>query len=309
MTFGGFTMRKWFLVLVIGALFVFPSFALAQDKVAIQSINVQLWPEFDRAEMLVLNQIVFSSSAKFPIQFDVRIPADATINTVAVGLSVESVSDQNVKYLAKKDGEWSVVSITATGPAVRIEYYDPNLRKDGNLRTYSYRWLSDYDVSDFGVAFQQPFDAVKFQSSLPLQDEGINSINKMQYYSSDIGTAPADKMLVFDMNYEKPTDTLSVSHLDIQPMVVDENTPGRVSFNNFLPYIIGGVGVILIVGGLVYYRESGRSGSKKSRRRQHAQADREENESGVYCSQCGTRARGGDRFCRTCGSRIRETEK
>ena len=102
---------------------------------------------------------------------------------------------------------------------------------------------------------------------------------------------------------------LSVSRLEIQPVVVDENTPGRVSLNNYLPYIIGGFGVILIVGGLAYYRQSGRSASKKSRRRQHAHAGSEESESDVYCAQCGTRARGGDRFCRTCGSRIRQQEE
>ncbi len=62
----------------------------------------------------------------------------------------------------------------------------------------------------------------------------------------------------------------------------------------------------MIVGGFMYYRQSGRTVSKKSRRRR---AEGEESESGVYCAQCGTRARGGDRFCRTCGSRIRQSEE
>jgi len=302
-------MRKWLLILVMGVLFVFPSFAFAQDQVAIQSVNVELWPEFDKAEMLVIDRVMLSADAEFPIQLDIRVPADATLNAVAVGESNDKVTDQGIEYTTKKDGEWLVVSITVIGPAVRIEYYDPSLKKDGNLRSYSYRWLSDYDVADFGVAFQQPFDAVKFASSLPLQDAGIHPNDNLQYYSSSVGAVPAGKTFTFDVNYEKPTDALSVSHLQIQPVVVDENTPGRVSLNNYLPYIIGGLGVILIVGGLLYYRQSGRSGSKKSRRRTRTQVDREENESDVHCSQCGTRARGGDRFCRTCGSRIRQQEE
>jgi hypothetical protein len=100
---------------------------------------------------------------------------------------------------------------------------------------------------------------------------------------------------------------LSVSRLKIEPVTVDENTAGRVSLNNYLPYIIGTLGVIIIIGGFMYYRQSGRSASaKKSRRRKSAN---EEAESGVYCAQCGTRARGGDRFCRTCGSRLRQSEE
>jgi hypothetical protein len=154
--------------------------------------------------------------------------------------------------------------------------------------------------------FQQPFDAEQFTSSLSWQDDGLHA-DKLQYYFSNVGAVPAGETLAFDLNYQKPTDALSVSRLQLQPVTVDENTAGRVSLNNYLPYIIGTLGVIMIVGGFMYYRQSGLSvSSKKSRRKR---ADRDEAESGVYCAQCGTRARGGDRFCRTCGSRIRQPEE
>jgi hypothetical protein len=165
--------------------------------------------------------------------------------------------------------------------------------------------LSDYTVANFSVVFQQPFDAEQFTSSLSLQDDGTHA-DELQYYFSNVGAVPAGETLAFDLNYQKPTDALSVSRLQLQPVEVDENTAGRVSLNNYLPYIIGTLGVIMIVGGFMYYRQSGLSiSSKKPRRRR----DREEAESGVYCAQCGARARGGDRFCRTCGSRIRQPEE
>jgi len=301
-------MRKWFLALIIGAVFVFPSFAFAQGEIAIQSMDVSLWPEYDKADMLVINSIELSKDTVFPVQLDVRIPADSVLHTVAVGNSGDAVSDQGIEKTTVKDGEWLVVSIAATGPFIQIEYYDPGLKKDGDLRSYSYRWLSEYDVAEFTAVFQEPFDATQFESSLSLLDDGVHPDN-MQYYFSSVGAVPAGKVFTFDLNYQKPTDALSVSRLEIQPVVVDENTPGRVSLNNYLPYIIGGLGVILIVGGFVYYRQSGRSGSKKSRRRQRTRTESEENENGVYCAQCGTRAHGGDRFCRTCGSRIRQQEE
>ena len=302
-------MRKWLFILVMGALFVFPSFAFAQNKVAIQSIDVSLWPEYDKAEMLVIDHVMLSDNTAFPVQVDFLLPADAVLHTVAVGVSSDKVTDQGVEKTMAKDGEWLKVSITATGPAIQIEYYDPDLKKDGDQRSYSYRWLSDYAVADFVAVFQEPFDAKEFKSSLSLQDDGVHPNDNMQYYYSDVGAVPAGKELTFDVSYLKPTDTLSVSHLDVQPVGVNENTSGRVSLDNYLPYIIGGLGVILILGGLVYYWQSGRSGSKKSRRRPRVRADHEETQSDVYCAQCGTRARGGDRFCRTCGSRIRQQEE
>ena len=303
-------MRKWLLILVMGALFVFPSFAFAQeDKIAIQSINVSLWPEYDRAEMLVIDHILLAEGTAFPVQLDLLLPADAVLHTVAVGESSDKVTDQGVEKTMTKDGEWLKVSIIATGPAIQLEYYDPNLKKDGDQRSYTYRWLSDYDVADFMAVFQEPFDATEFKSSLSLQDDGVHPNDNMQYYFSDVGAGLAGKELTFDVSYQKPTDTLSVSHLEVQPVDVNENTSGRVSLDKYLPYIIGGLGVILILGGLVYYWQSGRSGSKKSRRRPRVHADHEETQSDVYCAQCGTRARGGDRFCRTCGSRIRQKEE
>ena len=301
-------MRKWLLIFVMGVFLVFPSFAFAQGRVAIQSIDVSLWPEYDKPEMLVIDHIMLSEGAVFPVQFDVLVPADSVINAIAVGESSDQVTDQGIEYTTAKDGEWLVISITVTGPAIQLEYYDPNLKKDGDQRSYTYRWLSDYNAANFKVILQEPFDATEFKSSLSLQDDGIHP-DKMQYYYSNVGAVPAGEELTFTVSYQKSTDTLSVSRLEIQPVDVNENTSGRVSLDKYLPYIIGGLGVILILGGLVYYWQSGRSGSKKSRRRQRSNADREETQSDVYCAQCGTRARGGDRFCRTCGSRIRQKEE
>lgn len=307
-------MHKRFLILAVAALLVFPTFVSAvsaQGQTAIESVTVSLWPEYDEVDMLVIDSITLVEDTALPVQLDVRIPAKTDLHTVAVGISSDTVSDQDINCkeekncTIKEDGDWLVISINATGPAIRIEYYDPALKRDGSQRSYSYRWLSEYDVANFGVLFQQPFDAAEFKSSLSLQDDGVHA-DDMQYYFSSVGAVPAGEMFTFDLSYQKPTDALSVSRLEIQPVVVDENTPGRISLNDYLPYMIGSLGVILIVGGFMYYRQSGRSVSKKSRRKR---ADREESESGVYCAQCGTRARGGDRFCRTCGSRIRQPEK
>ncbi len=165
-------MRKWFLILVMSA----------QAVIAIQSVNVSLWPEYDKAEMLVINSIMLSADTAFPVQLDVRIPADAVLHTVAVGESSSSVSDQDVEKTTVKDGEWLVVSITATGPAIRIEYYDPSLKKEGDLRSYSYRWLSDYHVAEFVAVFQEPIDATQFKSSLSLQDDGVHPEDNLHYY-------------------------------------------------------------------------------------------------------------------------------
>ncbi len=61
---------------------------------------------------------------------------------------------------------------------------------------------------------------------------------------------------------------------------------------------------LLIAGGLAYYVHWGRASKSKPRRRQ-AREQGEGDSTGVYCPQCGSRAKLSDRFCRTCGGRLR----
>lgn len=297
-------MRKGIFFLLIAVLFIFPSLASAQAGISIKSVNISLWPEYDRAEMLVIEYIILSSQVTLPTQIQVRIPAAAVLHTVAIGADRDTVTDQGVEYSTDTRGDWQILSITASAPAIQVEYYDPSLARKDALRSYTYQWQSDYPVADFLVLFQQPFEASDFKSTLDLQDDGVHS-DGMQYYFSSLGSIPAGKLLTFDLSYQRSIEDLSVSRLEIQPVVVDENTPGRVSLNNYLPYLIGGLGIILIAGGVLYYRQSGRTTSKKSRRRH---SEHQEEGAVTYCAQCGTRARSGDRFCRTCGARIRQSE-
>jgi hypothetical protein len=89
------------------------------------------------------------------------------------------------------------------------------------------------------------------------------------------------------------------------------DTPGRISMTGILPWVLGGLGVILIVAGVVAFllwQRGGRSGVRRSRHsarsKRHAKAEAEA-DSAFYCHQCGKRAQPGDTFCRTCGTRLR----
>lgn len=298
-------MRRWFLIVVVGLLFALPSAAPALDDVSLSYVNIQLWPEYDRSEILVINHITLSSETPLPTVVNLRIPSGVIAPlVVAVGPTLDLVTDLGVQYTTKLDGDQLVVSIQLTGAALQLEYYDPNLRKDGNLRSYIYQWISEYDVENFSITVQQPFDATHLNFSPALQDDGIHE-DQLQYHGSEIGAIAAGKIFSLAVGYEKPSDSLTISQLKIAPADVSENTPGRVSLSNALPYVIGGLGVILIIGGPAYYWLSGRSYRSKARRRARRPLESGEKGGEAYCPQCGTRATTGDRFCRVCGARLR----
>ncbi|NOH00891.1 MAG: zinc ribbon domain-containing protein [Chloroflexi bacterium] len=300
-------MRKWVSMIVLGICLLFPNFAAAQGQITIRRLDISLWPEYDRADMLVIYHALVNAPS-FPVQMDFRIPATATLHTIAIGETLETVTDQGLEYTTRSEGDWFVLTANVAGPAIQLEYYDPQLIKEGSTRTFSYEWTGDYAVEDMTVIFQVPFNATQFTSTLPLQDDGVH-LDKMQYYFSKVGAVPAGESFSFQLSYEKNTNALSASRLEVQPVApVDENTPGRVSLNNTLPYFIGGLGVVMILGGFIYYWQAGRFPSKRPRRRSHSRDESETGDTEHYCPQCGTRAKAGDRFCRTCGARLRHQE-
>ena len=298
-------MRKWFLILAMGMFLVLPSMASAQGSVTLASLNVQLWPEYDQPSMLVLTDFELPATTLFPVKMTFHIPQDA--NLVAVASYSADGSLVNAIYEGPtKNGDLQAFTVTLNNPKARFEYYLP-LMLNEHERTFSYLWNGDYAINAFGIRVLEPLDSSSLTTTPKLGPAVVES--GLTYYESGAVKLKNGEQFTLDLKYTKTTDTL-VSPQGIQPAApVDENTPGRVSLNNSLPYIIGGIGIVMVVGGIVYYWQAGRSSTKKPRRRIRTSQENEEDTEEAYCPQCGTRAKSNDRFCRVCGGRMRHQEE
>lgn len=300
-------MRKLFLILMLGVIFAFPSsFALAQSDVTLPSVSVQLWPEYDQPSMLVLTDFEVPAGSTLPIDLTFRIPKNANLIAVASYIADGNLADASFVG-PKAEGEWQVFTITMTTPAARFEYYDA-ITFNGNKRLYSYLWDGGYAVDQFSIRVLEPLDTTSLKTDPTLLS--ISQENNLKYFSGESAKLTAGEQFPLNLEYDKTTTTLVLESQGVQPSApVDENTQGRISLSNSLPYMIGGLGVILVVGGLVYFWQSSRQPSSKHRRRSSSPAEIEANDADAYCPQCGSRAKAGDRFCRTCGARLRHQEE
>ena len=293
---------KWLSFVVLVTLLLLPNLALAQEQIAFEEVSVQLWPEYDSPDMLVILNSQLQTAVSLPAQVKVRIPGSVEKPyVVAVGETAQSVTDQGIDYSYEKVGDWLEVSITATGPAIRIEYYDSDLVRDGNQRTYDYQWTGDYAVDTFNVSVLVPVDTTEIQT-VPEMKEVFPTGTTHTFLEWGTSGLAAGEPLPIKVTYTKTSDRLSMSG-PLETQVVDENTEGRVSLSNYLPYILGGLGVLLIVGAGIYFWQT--SQGKPKLRRRHRTREQDDDEDNVYCHQCGNRAQPGDRFCRTCGTRLR----
>ena len=293
------------IVILVGALFESFS-AQAQGQTKLNSVQVQLWPEYDQPSMLVIYDFSIPDTARLPLSISLRFPKDA--NLVAVASQAADGSLLNTDYQGPTDeANWQVISMQIQTAAVyHVEYYEP-LTRDGNVRHYSYLWPGDYPVDDFVVSVRLPVDATDVSSAPPMQSS--QSSDGTPYLRNDFGALGAGQQLSLDLTYTKTSEALTTSPQSLQPSKpLGASTPGRVVLGNYLPYIVGVLGFALIIGGGIYFWHSSR-GTGHPRGRRHAQASerQQSQDSDVYCHECGTRAQPGDRFCRVCGTRLRET--
>jgi hypothetical protein len=297
-------MRKWLILVLLFGLMVFPSIAGAQGGTKLDSLNIELWSEYDQASMLVINQFVVSQDTSLPASVTLRFPKDGNLVAVAV--------EKNGEFFNKdftppaEQGDWQTVTINVDSyDPHRIEYYQP-LTRDGNKRAFKYQWFGDYSVKQFDVTVFVPADGTELITSPVLQG---TSTSKNGLITSGTVTKNEMKMgtsFQFDLQYQRTSTTLTDPEAasQVQPVEpVGKKTPGRVSITN-LPWIIGGFGLALIAIALFSYWRSTQAGEEKAPRRRHNQNEKE-NEEEAYCHECGARAHAGDRFCRTCGSRLR----
>lgn len=286
-----------------------PVMARAQATPTLSAVQVDLWPEFDRPTMLVIYHITLPAQGFKPTELSLSLPAAAgKPNAVAArqpdGTLITLTFDQ------KSGADWSVIKFTATSPDSQVEYYDPSLVKQGSNRSFDYQWRGDYAVDSFSVTAQQPVDATNLTIS-PGTTTSTAGKDGLTYYTRQIGSLTAGQSFTLNLSYQKSTDTLSTNLVKPQPSApITEETPGRITtLTSFLPWALGALGILLIVGGGVWYWQSGRQKERPEKRQRHrpAAAEREPEpvQGNVYCHQCGKRAAPGDQFCRTCGARLR----
>ncbi len=302
-------MLKRFVPFLLGLALLAPLKVKAQEAITLPSAEVDFWPEYDRPSMLMIYHLTLPATVTLPYEMAARIPATVG-DPNAVASKQPDGSLFNLPYERQVVGQWSVLTFRATTPEVQIEYYDAGLEKQGNARKYVYQWPGDYAVDSLVIQIQQPVGATDMSIS-PALGSGRVAQDGLTYFAADEGALASGQPFSITINYQKANDELSATTIKVQPSAPLTETPTGLNLASLLPWILGGLGVLLIAGGAIWYRQSGRGDVSQPQRRKRGKAQvatqpESSSESAfIYCHQCGKRASPGDRFCRTCGTPLR----
>jgi hypothetical protein len=250
---------KRILILLLLVILASPIAAQAQTTPTLSSLEIDLWPEYDRPIVLVIYHATLASDVPLPAQITFRMPAAAgEPNAVATGPALGTVGSVDVTQKLSSDGVWNEISFSTTMPVIQFEYYDAELQKQGTTRHFEYQWPGDYAVQALSIEVQKPVDTTEIQIS-PAMGVGALREDGLTYYHSDVGSLNSGQTFSLSIDYQKTSDKLSVESQQVQPSApINSQTPGSVDINKYLPGILGGLGVLLIVGGVVWYWQSGR---------------------------------------------------
>ena len=285
--------------------------ASAQSSIVIDQMMIEIWPEYDREDVLVIYRISLDGSITLPAQISLLIPREAG---EPYNIAMQDVDGllYSLPYTTELQSNALKVVFTTPSAGLQIEYYDPRLNRDGDSRQFLFSWVADYDINNLSIAVQQPLTASNMQI-LPSFGSGETKADGLIYYTANIGKVNAGQKIDIEFNYTKPDDQLSIGLQQVQPsQPLSDSTPGKTNPSDLLPYILGGIGAALLVGAFAWFWLTKiKGGSAVAPRRRHrAPAGHRVEEPGdsisaVYCHQCGRRAAAGDIFCRICGTRLR----
>lgn len=302
-------MQKWFTFLLISLSLACPSGARAQGEVKLDFLNIELWAEYDQPSMLIINEFVVSPETPLPAKVTLRFPKEGNLTAVAFSSNGQLI---NAPYeTPAQQGDWQTITLNVDSYVpYRIEYYQSIVRDDTN-RSFNFKWFGDYQVNQFSLTLSIPADSSEVMIT-PANTFAPSSDGQFLVATSNKNDLKMGHSYQMELKYRRSTEALTSPNAASQVQSSEplgEGTPGRTSVDQ-LPWIVGGVGLAMIGIALILYRRSLRSSASTSslsrkRRGKRAGSQMDETQEEVYCPQCGARAVSGDRFCRTCGSRLR----
>ncbi len=205
-------MKRWFIAALLVFGLTIPWVRVrAQTPLEIDTLQIDIWPEYDKPDVLVIYHLTIAGSSTLPAQMSLRIPKPAN---APANLAMKDVDGllYNLKYDQTVDGNWLRISFTAPSADIQLEYYDPSLKRDGNTRQYDFVWPGDYRVHNMTLRIQQPVNAtdLKLAKNTLTMDSGTKGDDGLVYYIVPVsGTGEAGMSFDVSFGYNKPDSILS----------------------------------------------------------------------------------------------------
>ncbi|MCB8943523.1 MAG: zinc ribbon domain-containing protein [Ardenticatenaceae bacterium] len=282
-------------ILLMGWLWAQP--VAAQGAATLDTLSVEIWPDYDQTDVLVLLTGQLAASMALPATLTIPLPPNADINAVA-RITSDGMMTDDIDFTQTADS----VTLTTPDPQFRVEYYYP-YTVDGDQHSFSFNWTAALAVDQMTVSVQQPVSAAEMTTNPAATAVSTRQLDGLTYHALPPETIPAGQAYSVSVTYQMTSPLLTVAQLQSQNSggtavttvtTVPEATP------NWALYLAA-VGTALIGIAMFWQAYSKRNNQPKRRR----PAPNKQAASAKFCHNCGERRHPGDQFCRSCGTALK----
>ena len=291
------------LLMAVLALMLLPAFAAGPSgrgaplrNPHLASMQIEIWPEFDRPAALVILRGVLAADAKLPADVTLRIAASSGGPSALAYSATAGGNLLNLEHEQNVANGFITLRFKVPERFFHVEFYDP-LATGTPERSYTYVWPGDMAVNQLRVVVQEPAAASNF-SVQPNLDATASGQDGLRYRSAELGAQVAGKQLPIKLRYTKSDARTSADILRPQaPDMTKKPASGAVTAGasdevtkGVLIFILT-VSLLIGIGtAVMWWRGRARTAGP---------------EAGGGCTKCGTPRAAGDRFCSKCGARLK----
>jgi hypothetical protein len=282
----------------------------AQETLRLASLQVQIWPEFDRSAALVILRGEIADDATAPSTVTLRTPASSGGPAALASAASADGPLLNLPYERSDAEDFITLRFTTQDRFFQLEFYD-RLMVETADRSYRYVWPGDIPVDQLSVQVQQPAGATDF-SVLPDLGVGTVGCGGLSYWESERGGFKLGRQFTVDLQYRKTDSRTTIEILGLSTpgsgsavgTDSDEGIPAWVLVLAVLVALVIGAGAASLWRWQGWPSPASAGRTQRAQRRPEGAAGQRDNRS-AFCRQCGSRLRSGNRFCPDCGTPVR----
>lgn len=286
------------ILMVVLAIILLPAFAASPSSGSnpkvnthLASLQIEIWPEFDRPAALVILRGELAADVALPAVVSLRISASSGGPTAVASSAGPGAGLFNVKYASKNTDGYITLSFEVPQRLFHVEFYEP-LATSTPERSYTYVWPGDLKVDRLSVILQEPAGARNL-SVQPALDGTATGQDGLRYRSADLGALEAGKQLPIQIRYTKTDSQASLKAPQPEtPALSIAPTAGPGGKPPTWWALVLVVAAALVIGtgaAFLWWQGRGKVSGAQSR-------------GAGFCSKCGTQPAAGDRFCSKCGA-------
>jgi hypothetical protein len=298
-------------IIIIFSLFMAPFVAAQSPTNNIETLIIDLWPDYDEPSVLVLLTGTLSSNTSLPATITIPLSEGAEINAIARITNDNQMID-DLEYTTGSN----TITFTTPDPRFRIEYYAP-YEKIGINHAFSFDWLANISVVNALAAVQQPSTVTNMNVTPTTANVVADNTDGFTYYTFPPQPIPAGELFTITFDYDMATPQLSVDNRPVANASATVNNSTTTEFSSSDSLSLDNINWVLVVGILGLFvaailltwhvaTRANRPANKKRKTRSTRNNTAAKTSGQVrFCHQCGNKLNISDKFCRDCGTAVK----